>query len=67
MGISFQLKRKIEDLPGNFSRAINLIYIEGKSYQEAAKLEEILLGTFKSRIHRGIEPLKLRLEKALTS
>jgi RNA polymerase sigma-70 factor (ECF subfamily) len=50
------------DLPDIFREAIILCDIEGFSYEEIAQTLEINLGTVKSRIARGREELRKRLE-----
>ncbi|WP_306286435.1 sigma factor-like helix-turn-helix DNA-binding protein [Sphingomonas sp. Ant20] len=43
-------------------RAIHLVGIEGRSYEEAAAIEDVSLGTLKSRISRGRHTLLELLE-----
>ena len=50
------------ELPDIFREAIILCDIEGFSYEEIARTLEINLGTVKSRIARGREELRKRLE-----
>jgi RNA polymerase sigma-70 factor (ECF subfamily) len=52
----------LKKLPDNFREAIILCDIEGFSYEEIAQTLEINLGTVKSRIARGREELRKRLE-----
>lgn len=52
----------LKDLPDIFREAVILCDIEGFSYEEIAGILEINLGTVKSRIARGREELRKRLE-----
>lgn len=52
----------LKDLPDIYREAIILCDIEGFSYEEIAQTLEINLGTVKSRIARGREELRKRLE-----
>lgn len=56
------LKKALQALPENFREAIILCDIEGFSYEEIANALDINLGTVKSRIARGREELRKKLE-----
>jgi RNA polymerase sigma-70 factor (ECF subfamily) len=53
------------DLPERLRAPIELIYLQGRTYAEAAASLGIPVGTVRSRVHRGIERLRKasRLEK----
>jgi RNA polymerase sigma-70 factor, ECF subfamily len=52
------LDRAMGDLPAEQRAAILLIGLEGMSYQEAADLLGVPIGTVMSRLHRGRERLR---------
>lgn len=56
------LRSALLQLPDIFREAIILCDIEGLSYEEIARTLEINIGTVKSRIARGREELRKRLE-----
>lgn len=56
------LLKALNDLPDIFREAIVLCDIEGFSYEEIAQTLEINIGTVKSRIARGREELRKKLE-----
>lgn len=56
------LVKALNDLPDIFREAIVLCDIEGFSYEEIAQTLEINIGTVKSRIARGREELRRKLE-----
>ena len=56
------LKRALLALPDIFREAIILCDIEGLSYEEIAQTLEINIGTVKSRIARGRDELRKKLE-----
>ncbi len=56
------LSRALNSLPEIFREAVILCDIEGLSYEEIAATLEINLGTVKSRIARGREELRKKLE-----
>jgi RNA polymerase sigma-70 factor (ECF subfamily) len=56
------LKKALLALPDIFREAIILCDIEGLSYEEIAQALEINIGTVKSRIARGREELRRKLE-----
>jgi RNA polymerase sigma-70 factor (ECF subfamily) len=51
----------MERLPEEQRLAVSLVLIEGLSYQEAADIMEIPVGTLTSRLSRGREALAARL------
>jgi RNA polymerase sigma-70 factor (ECF subfamily) len=56
------LKKALQALPEIFREAVILCDIEGLSYEEIANTLDINLGTVKSRIARGREELRKKLE-----
>ena len=60
-----QLERSLARLPLQQRLVLVLRDIEGMSYEEIAQLLELSLGTVKSRISRGREDLKRRLNGSL--
>jgi RNA polymerase sigma-70 factor (ECF subfamily) len=56
------LKKALRDLPDIFREAIILCDIEGLSYEEISVALEINIGTVKSRIARGRDELRKKLE-----
>lgn len=56
------LIKALNDLPDIFREAVVLCDIEGFSYEEIAQTLEINIGTVKSRIARGREELRKKLE-----
>lgn len=56
------LRGALNDLPDIFREAVVLCDIEGLSYEEIARTLEVNLGTVKSRIARGREELRRKLE-----
>ena len=56
------LRTALDQLPPSFRTLIQLVDVEGMSYQEAADVMDIPIGTVMSRLHRGRE----RLRKALS-
>jgi len=59
-----QVERALTELKRDFRIAVILRDIEGMTYEEMAVVLEISIGTVKSRIARGREMLRSRLEKA---
>lgn len=57
-----RLKKALLALPDIFREVVVLCDIEGMSYEEIAKTLEINIGTVKSRIARGREELRRKLE-----
>ncbi len=56
------LRRALQSLPEIFRRAVVFCDIEGLSYEEIASALEINVGTVKSRIARGREELRRKLQ-----
>ncbi len=56
-----RLKKALGDLPEIFREAVVLCDIEGLSYEEIASALEVNIGTVKSRIARGREELRRKL------
>lgn len=55
------LERALGDLPADQRAAVLLVGLEGLSYQEAADVLGIPIGTVMSRLHRGRERLRVLL------
>ena len=55
--------RCLQELPERYRTAVVLRDIEGLSYEEIAEMTETSLGTVKSRLVRGREALRKRLER----
>ena len=55
------LTKAVNDLPENFREAVVLCDIEGLSYEEIATALDVNIGTVKSRIARGREELRKKL------
>ena len=56
------LRAALQNLPDIFREAVVLCDIEGLSYEEIAQTLEVNIGTVKSRIARGREELRKKLE-----
>ncbi len=52
------------DLPDRFRRVVELVDLDGLSYQETAELLEIPIGTVMSRLHRARGRIRVRLTAA---
>ncbi len=59
-----QIERALTELKSDFRIAVILRDIEGMTYEEMAVVLEISIGTVKSRIARGREMIRSKLEKA---
>lgn len=55
------LQTQIEQLPVELQQVFLLVAVDGMSYDEAAILFEIPVGTVRSRLHRARDTLKTRL------
>lgn len=60
-----EVRRKVLQLPDEQRTALTLVAIEGLSYQEAAELLEVPVGTVTSRLARAREALRAALEPPL--
>jgi RNA polymerase sigma-70 factor (ECF subfamily) len=58
-----QIERALTELKSDFRIAVILRDIEGMTYEEMAVVLEISIGTVKSRIARGREMIRSKLEK----
>jgi RNA polymerase sigma-70 factor (ECF subfamily) len=56
------VERELKQVPEPYRTTLVLRDIEGLSYEEIAEVLEISLGTVKSRLIRGREALRKRLE-----
>jgi RNA polymerase sigma-70 factor (ECF subfamily) len=56
------LRRALDELPAAFRVVVQLVDVEGLSYQEAADALDIPVGTIMSRLHRA----RRRLRQALS-
>jgi len=63
--VSGQIERALVSLPIHQRIAVVMRDIEGLSYEQIASAQQVSLGTVKSRIARGREELKRRLNGAL--
>ncbi|RKY13316.1 MAG: RNA polymerase subunit sigma-24, partial [Planctomycetota bacterium] len=59
------VQKAIMELPADIRSAVLLRDIEQLSYEEVAKILNVPVGTAKSRVHRGRQLLKERLEQIL--
>jgi RNA polymerase sigma-70 factor (ECF subfamily) len=57
-----QVQRAVQDLPDKYRMAIVLRYMQELSLQEIGEILEIPIATVKTRIHRGREVLRKKLE-----
>src|SRR5208282_1073851 len=58
-----RLEQALQELPTHYRTAVVLRDIEDLSYEEIAEVMETSLGTVKSRLARGREALRKRLER----
>jgi RNA polymerase sigma-70 factor (ECF subfamily) len=58
-----RLEQVLAELPEHYRTAVVLRDIEGLSYEEIAEMTETSMGTVKSRLVRGREALRQRLER----
>lgn len=54
----------LADLPDRFSRVVELVDVDGLSYQEAAEVLGVPVGTVMSRLHRARRRIRTRLASA---
>jgi len=57
------VEASLRSLPDNFRVAIHLVDIQGLSYNEAASVLDIPVGTIMSRLHRGRKLIRNQLSK----
>ena len=62
---SHKLRQAIENLPPEMSETLRLVVEEGLSYQQAAKVMEVPIGTIRSRLSRTRAALKNLMNKYL--
>ncbi len=58
-----RLEQVLQELPEHYRTAVVLRDIEDLSYEEIAEMTETSLGTVKSRLVRGREALRKRMER----
>jgi len=58
-----QLHEALDSLEGHYRKAIELVDIEGLSYEEAAEVLEIPVNTVRSRLSRARGALKSKIER----
>jgi RNA polymerase sigma-70 factor (ECF subfamily) len=58
-----ELRKAIGALPERYREAVVLCDLEGKSYEEAAAIQECAIGTVRSRLHRARELLARKLQR----
>lgn len=56
-----EVEASLRSLPDNFREAIHLVDIQGLSYNEAASVLDIPVGTIMSRLHRGRKLIRNQL------
>jgi len=59
------MQRALSELPENFRTAVVMVDIEGLSYEETAEAMQTSIGTVRSRVFRGRQMLRDRVEKFL--
>jgi RNA polymerase sigma factor (sigma-70 family) len=57
-----ELRKAIGALPERYREAVVLCDLEGKSYEEVAAIQEVAVGTVRSRLHRARELLTRKLQ-----
>ncbi len=62
-GLTLDLERALKDLPVELRRVVEAIYLQGHSYEEAAKLLGIPLGTLKRRLTRARKEMRKKMGK----
>jgi RNA polymerase sigma-70 factor (ECF subfamily) len=63
--IRHRLTQALKELPPDFREAVVLRDVEGMDYRTMARILGVRVGTVKSRIARGREALRLRLQDLL--
>jgi RNA polymerase sigma-70 factor (ECF subfamily) len=61
--VNERVREAIDELPDGYREAVILHDLEGVPYQESAKLLDLTLGGFKTRLHRARLHLRRRLEE----
>jgi RNA polymerase sigma-70 factor (ECF subfamily) len=61
--IDSDVRKAIDELPGDFRMVVVLAFLEEFSYEEIAEIADIQLGTVKSRLHRARKLLQKSLWK----
>lgn len=59
--VEARVREAIEELPDGYREAVVLVDLEGLGYPEAARLMDLKLGAFKTRLHRARLHLRNRL------
>jgi len=57
-----ELRKAVGALPERYREAVVLCDLEGKSYEEAAAIQECAVGTVRSRLHRARELLARKMQ-----
>jgi RNA polymerase sigma-70 factor (ECF subfamily) len=60
-----ELRKAIGALPERYREIVVLCDLQGKSYEEAAAIQECAVGTVRSRLHRARELLARKMQAAL--
>jgi RNA polymerase sigma-70 factor (ECF subfamily) len=55
--------RAFLELPDHYREAVLMVTIDGRDYEEAARILGVPVGTIRSRIHQGRKLLKLAMEE----
>lgn len=63
-GFDSRVEAAYADLPEKFRRVVELVDLEGRSYQEAADILGVPTGTIMSRLHRARRRMRSALEAA---
>jgi RNA polymerase sigma-70 factor (ECF subfamily) len=65
--VDAQIRKAIDELPDGYREAVVLHDLEGVPYAEAAKLLDLSLGGFKTRLHRARLHLRKHLDQFFTA
>lgn len=60
---AYELEQALAQLPPHYRQALVLFYFEGKSYEAAAELLGLPVGTLKTHLHRARKLLRAALEE----
>lgn len=60
---TYDLEQALAQLPAHYRQALVLFYFEGKSYEAAAELLGLPVGTLKTHLHRARKLLRAALEE----